>query len=124
MFIISYISTMPLIIHVFRYSLYFYPLYFPFQIDHFLNFFHMYSNCYISAGQSNITLRSSSWRMKFIHHSKFPLPTKFIETALNFSFIKMSDRNLKFVYLFCQTSTFLFLLNRTSPSFSYRPFHS
>ena len=41
-------------------------------------------------------------------------------TALNsiFSFIKMSDRALKFVYLFCQTGTFLFLLNRTSPSSS------
>ena len=44
----------------------------------------------------NITLWSSSWRLKFIH-SQFPLPM-----ALNsvFSFIKMSDRDLKFVYLF------------------------
>ena len=32
--------------------------------------------------------------------------------ALNsvFSFIKMSDRDLKFVYLFCQTDTFLFVI--------------
>ena len=33
----------------------------------------------ISAGRSNINLRSSSWRLKFIHHSKFPLPTEFLE---------------------------------------------
>ena len=54
----------------------------------------------------NITLWSSSWRLKFIH-SQFPLPM-----ALNsvFSFIKMSDRDLKFVYLFCQTNTFLFVI--------------
>ena len=54
----------------------------------------------------NITLWSSSWRLKFIH-SQFPLPM-----ALNsvFSFIKMSDRDLKFVYLFCQTDTFLFVI--------------
>ena len=50
----------------------------------------------ISAGWSNITLRSSSWRMKFIHHSKFPLPTEFIETALN----SVS------VLLKCQTETY------------------
>ena len=32
--------------------------------------------------------------------------------ALNsvFSFIKMSDRDLKFVYLICQTDTFLFVI--------------
>ena len=36
-----------------------------------------------------------------------------------FSFIKMSDRKLNFFYLFCQIGTFLFLLNRTSPSSSY-----
>jgi hypothetical protein len=32
--------------------------------------------------------------------------------ALNsvFSFIKMSDRDLKFVYIFCQTDTFLFVI--------------
>jgi hypothetical protein len=43
---------------------------------------------------------------KFIA-SQFPLPM-----ALNsvFSFIKMSDRDLKFVYLFCQTDTFLFII--------------
>ena len=54
----------------------------------------------------NITLWSSSWRLKFIH-SQFPLPM-----ALNsvFSFIKMSDRDLKFVYLFCQTDKFLFVI--------------
>ena len=54
----------------------------------------------------NITLWSSSWQLKFIH-SQFPLPM-----ALNsiFSFIKMSDRDLKFVYLFCQTDTFLFVI--------------
>ena len=54
----------------------------------------------------NITLWSSSCRLKFIH-SQFPLPM-----ALNsvFSFIKMSDRDLKFVYLFCQTDTFLFVI--------------
>jgi hypothetical protein len=54
----------------------------------------------------NITLWSSSWRLKFIH-SQFPLPM-----ALNsiVSFIKMSDRDLKFVYLFCQTDTFLFVI--------------
>ena len=51
----------------------------------------------------NIILWLSSWRLKFIH-SQFPLPM-----SLNsvFSFIKMSDRDLKFVYLFCQTDTFL-----------------
>ena len=27
-----------------------------------------------------------------------------------FQFIKMSDRDLKFVYLFCQTDTFLFVI--------------
>ena len=27
-----------------------------------------------------------------------------------FNFIKMSDRDLKFVYLFCQTDTFLFVI--------------
>ena len=39
--------------------------------------------------------------------SQFPLPM-----ALNsvFSFIKMSDRDLKFVYLFCQTDMFLFVI--------------
>jgi hypothetical protein len=54
----------------------------------------------------NITLWSSSWRLKFIH-SQFPLPM-----ALNsvFGFIKMSDRDLKFVYLFCQTDAFLFVI--------------
>jgi len=54
----------------------------------------------------NISLWSSSWRLKFIH-SQFPLPI-----ALNsvFSFIKMSDKDLKFVYLFCQTDTFLFII--------------
>ena len=54
----------------------------------------------------NITFWSSSWRLKFIH-SQFPLPM-----ALNsvFSFIKMSDRDLKFVYLICQTDTFLFVI--------------
>ena len=45
-------------------------------------------------------------RLKFIP-SQVPLPM-----ALNsvFSFIKMSDRDLKFVYLFCQTDTFLFVI--------------
>jgi hypothetical protein len=54
----------------------------------------------------NITLWSSSWQLKFIY-SQFPLPK-----ALNsvFSLIKMSDRDLKFVYLFCQTDTFLFVI--------------
>ena len=54
----------------------------------------------------NITLWSSSCRLKFIH-SQFPL-----SMALNsvFSFIKMSDRDLKFAYLFCQTDTFLFVI--------------
>jgi hypothetical protein len=49
---------------------------------------------------------SSSCQLKFIH-SQFPLPM-----ALNsvFSFIKMSDRDLKFVYLFCQANTFLFVI--------------
>jgi hypothetical protein len=44
--------------------------------------------------------------LKFIP-SQFPLPM-----ALNsvFSLIKMSDRDLKFVYLFCQTDTFLFVI--------------
>ena len=53
-----------------------------------------------------ILLWSSSWRLKFIH-SQFPLPM-----TLNsvFSFIKMSDRDLKFVNLFCQTNTFLFVI--------------
>ena len=51
-------------------------------------------------------LWSSSWRLKFIH-SQFPLPM-----ALNsvFSFIKMSDWDLKFVYLFCQIDMFLFVI--------------
>jgi hypothetical protein len=42
-----------------------------------------------------------------IYFSQFPLPM-----ALNsvFSFIKMSDRDFKFVYLFCQTDTFLFVI--------------
>jgi hypothetical protein len=50
--------------------------------------------------------RQNNGRLKFIH-SQFPLPM-----ALNsvFSFIKMSDRDLKFVYLFCQTDTFLFVI--------------
>ena len=54
----------------------------------------------------NITLWSSSCRLKFIH-SQFPLPM-----ALNsvFSFIKMSDRDLKFAYLFCQSDMFLFVI--------------
>ena len=30
--------------------------------------------------------------------------------GIKFSFIKMSDRDLKFVYLFCQTDTFLFVI--------------
>ena len=30
--------------------------------------------------------------------------------GFKFSFIKMSDRDLKFVYLFCQTDTFLFVI--------------
>jgi hypothetical protein len=45
-------------------------------------------------------------RLKFI-------PSQFALTmALNsvFSFIKMSDRDLKFVFLFCQTDTFLFVI--------------
>ena len=48
MFIISYISTMPLIIHVFRYSLYFYlnRVTSPFK-------FIIYSNCYICKFWSN-----------------------------------------------------------------------
>ena len=54
----------------------------------------------------NITLWSSSWRLKFIH-SQFPLPMALDSV---FSFIKMSDRDLKFVYLFCQTDTFLFVI--------------
>ena len=54
----------------------------------------------------NITLWSSSWRLKFIH-SQFPLPMALDSV---FSFIKMSDRDLKFVYLFCQTGTFLFVI--------------
>jgi hypothetical protein len=29
--------------------------------------------------------------------------------GIKFSFIKMSDRDLKFVYLFCQTDTFLYV---------------
>jgi hypothetical protein len=29
--------------------------------------------------------------------------------GIKFSFIKMSDRDLKYVYLFCQTDTFLFV---------------
>jgi hypothetical protein len=49
----------------------------------------------------NITLWSSSWRLKFIP-SQFPLPM-----ALN---SVLSDRDLKFVYLFCQTDTFLFVI--------------
>jgi hypothetical protein len=30
--------------------------------------------------------------------------------GIKFSFIKMSDRDLKFVYLFCRTDTFLFVI--------------
>ena len=30
--------------------------------------------------------------------------------GIKFSFIKMSDRDLKFAYLFCQTDTFLFVI--------------
>ena len=75
----------------------------------------------ISAGRSNITLQSSSWQMKFIHYSQVSAANRVYRNGikLHLSFIKMSDRNLKFVYLFCQTGTFLFLLNRTSPSSSY-----
>jgi hypothetical protein len=60
----------------------------------------------ISAGRSNISLRSSSWRMKFIHHFKTVSAANGVDRngiKIRFSFNKMSDRNLKFVYLFCQT---------------------
>jgi hypothetical protein len=36
-----------------------------------------------------------------------PFPTA---NGIKFSFIKMSDRDLIFVYLFCQTDTFLFVI--------------
>ena len=61
---------------------------------------------YISDRMSSKTDIWKDRRLKFIP-SLFPLPM-----ALNsvFSFIKMSDRDLKFVYLFCQTDTFLFVI--------------
>jgi hypothetical protein len=61
---------------------------------------------YISDRMSGKTDIWKDRRLKFIP-SQFPLPM-----ALNsvFSFIKMSDRDLKFVYLFCQTDTFLFVI--------------
>ena len=53
----------------------------------------------------NITLWSFSWRLKFIH-SQFPLLM-----ALNFVFSLLKcQTDLKFVYLFCQTDTFLFVI--------------
>jgi len=47
-----------------------------------------------------------------IHHSQVFIAYGVSRTALNsvFRFIKMSDRDLKFVYLFCQTGTFPFEL--------------
>ena len=36
-----------------------------------------------------------------------------------FSFIKMSDRDLKCVYLFCQTDTFLFVIETPIRKFCY-----
>ena len=61
---------------------------------------------YISDRMSGKTDIWKDRRLKFIP-SQFPLPMALISI---FSFIKMSDRDLKFVYLFCQTDTFLFVI--------------
>jgi hypothetical protein len=72
---------------------------------------------------------SSDWTIKLVRLINEPCPSRKyyfvvvqlaieiyslpVSTAngIKFSFIKMSDRDLKFVYLFCQTDTFLFVID-------------
>ena len=63
----------------------------------------------ISAGRSNITSRSSSWRMKFIHHSQVSTANGVSRTALN----SVS------VLLKCQTETWNLLIYSVRPAHSY-----
>ena len=63
----------------------------------------------MQVGQTISKYISDIWkdrRLKFIP-SQFPLPMALYSI---FSFIKMPDRDLKFVYFFCQTDTFLFVI--------------
>jgi hypothetical protein len=64
-----------------------------------------------------ITLLSSSYELAIEIYS---LPVSTVNgIKFRFQFIKMSDRDLKFVYLFCQTDMFLFVIETPIGKFKH-----